>query len=1129
MKKLSFILLAVIVSISVTAQTLPKDINKINQLLEKAIEEDKARNARVEAYLVQTGELRMHTTDGGQEMFIYDVIDGKPTYLITHNEASVTSLGVNAVREGGGLGVNLVGENSRVAIWDGGISRDSHQEFEGRLKNNDSGADFSNHSTHVMGTLLAGGIDSKAKGFIPGATAKAFDFNDDTQEMLLEIRDNDLLISNHSYGVPGGWVDGTWRGDRSISEEEDYRFGFYSSRSASIDNVAHSAPYYSIVKSAGNDRGDSGDGTHPPDGPFDCIGDFGVSKNVFTIGAVNKIPTGYTGPEDVVMSSFSGWGPVDDGRIKPDFVAPGVSLFSSIAGSDESYGSLSGTSMAAPSATGGLTLMNEAYHLFNGTFLRSATLKALAVHTINEAGNAEGPDYQFGWGLLNVEGAVKHVIENDGVNNMIIEDVISDGAVYEIEINPVAGRPITVTVAWSDPAGSPVGIALDPTDLMLVNDLDVRIVDDIGNEFMPYILDPTIPGKAASRGDNFRDNLEKIYFPNPEGRKYNIRISHKGSITGNTQAFGMIVSMESEDPGISNLYWIDDNGNWDDNSQWSFSSGGNSSDAVPGADTKLIFDDNSFSGEEGTVVMDRDFTVAAVAALNNKKITFDLGGNTLTVNGSMIVSSDNFIIKNGSIVYLNEDETKSYNFDVRKSSLSDINIISGQNNRSTWNLNLDGTEINKLEHDYGTIVIAGQSFTVNEFYLARSVGGKAIVRNSEITITNNGWINFGSDYEDDVDVKYLIEKVFTVDDNDLLASVEFKGNTTLNGRPNVREVIVSSGTLTISERVEIGKLECARRSNLRLISSITVIEDISLNSNSISSSVTSRRTLNVLPREKYCFEDIDIDKVDLGGNAAISIGTGGSVTDASGWAAVACEDLLFANFNAEAACVGGILYLSDASDGKIDSYNWLVGDESIGENSQAYYYISDDSPFTISLTVSNLDGQESEWSETITPSTSTIGDNDIIQNSTQLASRLPGESYQWFKNGDLLEGETGRVYSYDPEEPASYFVVIFEEGCNKRSEVLDLTTSVINLDTEEGPIDFFPIPFQNEINLSVKESIDDNVSLKIYNALGMLTLSENLRLNNGTHTLNTLAWNAGVYIGVIEIEDKVYSIKLIKK
>jgi hypothetical protein len=38
-------------------------------------------------------------------------------------------------------------------------------------------------------------------------------------------------------------------------------------------------------------------------------------------------------------------------------------------------------------------------------FMRAATLKALAIHTADEAGSADGPDYEFGWGLLNTKSA----------------------------------------------------------------------------------------------------------------------------------------------------------------------------------------------------------------------------------------------------------------------------------------------------------------------------------------------------------------------------------------------------------------------------------------------------------------------------------------------------------------------------------------------------------------------------------------------------------------------------------------------------------------------------------------------------------------------------------------------------
>ena len=36
----------------------------------------------------------------------------------------------------------------------------------------------------------------------------------------------------------------------------------------------------------------------------------------------------YNRKEDVIMSSFSSWGPTDDGRIKPDVVGDGVNILS---------------------------------------------------------------------------------------------------------------------------------------------------------------------------------------------------------------------------------------------------------------------------------------------------------------------------------------------------------------------------------------------------------------------------------------------------------------------------------------------------------------------------------------------------------------------------------------------------------------------------------------------------------------------------------------------------------------------------------------------------------------------------------------------------------------------------------
>jgi subtilisin family serine protease len=136
------------------------------------------------------------------------------------------------------------------------------------------------------------------------------------------------------------------------------------------------------------------------------------AKNLLVVGAVNGIGASYSKKEDVVMSSFSSWGPTDDGRIKPDIVADGVSVYSSIATNDSSYAALNGTSMATPNAAGSLLLLQElSQQLSPKKFIKAATLKALAIHTANEAGDAPGPDYKFGWGLLNMYDAA-NVLSN---------------------------------------------------------------------------------------------------------------------------------------------------------------------------------------------------------------------------------------------------------------------------------------------------------------------------------------------------------------------------------------------------------------------------------------------------------------------------------------------------------------------------------------------------------------------------------------------------------------------------------------------------------------------------------------------------------------------------------------------
>lgn len=473
--------------------------------------------------------------------------NGLPIYYTTHNENAAITISTNKVYSGGDAGLSLDGDGVMVGEWDGGSVRSSHQEFGSRVTIMD-GASTAWHATHVAGTIMASGINSSVKGMAYEAELKSYDWNDDVLEMNQEAADG-LLVSNHSYGYVRGWNDGAWNGDADVSSDEDYLFGFYDDNTKDWDDVAYSNPNYLIVKSAGNDRNDSGDGTYPSDGPWDCISQTGVAKNILTVGAVNDISGGYTQPSDVILTSFSSCGPVDDGRIKPDIVANGYQLISTYSSADDSYYTSSGTSMSTPSVAGSVALLIQ--HWENefgiGEQMRSATAKAIIINTADEAGTNDGPDYEYGWGLMNTENAALKISE-DLTTDVITEHLLSEGETYTRHITTNGISPIRVTLVWTDPSGTPVENSLDPVDAMLVNDLDIVITDG-SNTFYPWKLDRDNPEAPATNSmENNVDNVESIDISTPSNETtYTITVDHDGTLSGDGQAFTLVITGDIED------------------------------------------------------------------------------------------------------------------------------------------------------------------------------------------------------------------------------------------------------------------------------------------------------------------------------------------------------------------------------------------------------------------------------------------------------------------------------------------------------------------------------------------------------------------------------------------------------
>ncbi|MEM0999168.1 MAG: S8 family serine peptidase [Bacteroidota bacterium] len=516
---------------------------------------------------------RADIENGGVREIRSLIRDDFAVYDASDNRISGQTISTNEVYFGGDLNLDLTGAGYTAYIWDAGVVS-PHQEFAVRTAFGGIGdlADTSLHATHVAGTIIAAGnFDTTAKGMAPLANLAYETFNFDIGEMT-QVGDRGIMISNHSYSQVTGWnASGSnwyWFGDPQVSLVEDYYFGFYTTDAKYIDEIMYNAPYYLMVKSAGNNRAETGPppgGVHfaqspstgtwaldstvrNPDGPYECLPPRAVAKNNLVIGAVHDIPHGYTQPSDVVMTSYSGWGPTDDGRLKPDLVTNGHQVRSTIRSNQ--YDSYSGTSMAAPAATGSILLLQEHYaNTHNNTLMRSATAKALVIHTADEAGYDPGPDYQHGWGLMNTAQAADKISQDVTTPTTILELNLSPGDTfaYDFVFTGNAEPFIRATLAWTDPPGTPVAPQVDPTTAMLVNDLDLRLfaVGPPDAEYRPWILDPAAPANAATQGDNFRDNVEVVHLASPlPNAHYRIVVSHKGSGLHNNlpQAFSLVLS-----------------------------------------------------------------------------------------------------------------------------------------------------------------------------------------------------------------------------------------------------------------------------------------------------------------------------------------------------------------------------------------------------------------------------------------------------------------------------------------------------------------------------------------------------------------------------------------------------------
>ncbi|WP_406661021.1 PGF-pre-PGF domain-containing protein [Methanolobus sp. ZRKC3] len=463
------------------------------------------------------------------------------------NDVAAGIINVDTVLNNYGLN----GSGQIIAVCDTGLDtgvndNTMHADLRGRilnitdLSNDGSSADQFGHGTHVAGSALGNGLLSGGQysGMAPEAELvfqaignEGFTVYppDDLSDMFQPAYDDGARIHTNSWG-------GAYSGEYTIESQQ-------------VDQFMWEHPDMLILFSAGNSGKDS-DSNGVTDN--DSMGSPSTAKNCLTVGAsenyrptitaytygslmpslypANPIKDDYLVNDIKGIVAFSSRGPTDDGRIKPDVVAPGTfiaSTRSSVTSNsgwgiiDDNYMYMGGTSMSTPIVAGSAAIVRQYYtDVENLSSPSAALLKATLINgaidlTPGQHGTGDHqeisgrPDYSQGWGRVDIENSIfpKYPEVIKYFDNIPLNTTGSIPNNWPVNYGFIdENKTFRTTLVWTDYPGIPLA------DSQLVNNLDL-IVFSNGSTFY---------GNGAPDTSN---NVEGIELINQGNGNYTISVN----------------------------------------------------------------------------------------------------------------------------------------------------------------------------------------------------------------------------------------------------------------------------------------------------------------------------------------------------------------------------------------------------------------------------------------------------------------------------------------------------------------------------------------------------------------------------------------------------------------------------
>ncbi|MEQ8704341.1 MAG: PQQ-dependent sugar dehydrogenase [Phaeodactylibacter sp.] len=152
---------------------------------------------------------------------------------------------------------------------------------------------------------------------------------------------------------------------------------------------------------------------------------------------------------------------------------------------------------------------------------------------------------------------------------------------------------------------------------------------------------------------------------------------------------------------------------------------------------------------------------------------------------------------------------------------------------------------------------------------------------------------------------------------------------------------------------------------------------------------------------------------------------------------------------------------------------------------------------------------------------------DLISTQGDDLSAAPGfESYQWFLNGEPIEGATTATYT--PQSSGTYTVeVTAANGCTRLSEGLAIVSTTLDLGLAE--VRATPNPFRSTLDLYLEAIEADTYQLRLLTVDGKLVWEQAARVQTAwQQQLDLSSQAAGVYLLQISRDEQQYTRKLIK-